>query len=150
MSRGGARARSGPPPDPSALKRERDGDQWTTLPVEGRAGDPPEWPLARATIREKALWAREWARPQAVEWERNGQELEVALYVRSLVAAEKAKASVPARTLVRQQQEALGLSLPGLLRNRWRIGQPEPAPKRAPSPEPVRDRFTVVAGGAAS
>jgi hypothetical protein len=68
------------------------------------------------------LWNREWKRPQAVEWERNGQEVEVALYVRSLVAAEKLDAPTNLRTLVKQQQEALGISLPGLARNRWRIG----------------------------
>jgi hypothetical protein len=44
-------------------------------------------------------------------WERNGQDAEVALFVRSLVAAEARDAPVAARTLVRQQQEALGLSL---------------------------------------
>jgi hypothetical protein len=71
------------------------------------------------------LWAARVARPQAVMWERNGQELEVALYVRSLADAEQMDASVAARTLVRQQQEALGLSLPGLARNRWRIGEVE-------------------------
>jgi hypothetical protein len=36
------------------------------------------------------VWAGEWRRPQAVMWERFGQELEVALYVRCLVRAEQA------------------------------------------------------------
>ena len=123
MPKGGARARSGQAPDPEALRRERDkpGD-WTTLPAEGRAGDPPEFPLADESEREAVLWAREWRRPQAVMWERNGQELEVAMYVRTVALAERRDAPVNARTLVRQQQEALGLSMPGLLRNRWRIG----------------------------
>jgi len=79
-------------------------------------------------------------------WERNGQELEVALYVRSLVAAEAEDASVGSRTLVRQQQEALGLSLPGLARNRWRIASVEP---RAAAPRArTRSRLKVVPGGA--
>src|SRR4051794_27783932 len=97
------------------------------LPAAGREGAMPKWPLSKATAREVTLWKREWRRPQAVMWERNGQELEVALYVRSLAAAEKLDASVAARTLVRQQQESLGLSLPGLARNRWRIEHVEPA-----------------------
>lgn len=47
MPRGGARVHSGPPPDPTALRRDRpeDKESWTTLPAEGRQGDPPAWPL---------------------------------------------------------------------------------------------------------
>jgi hypothetical protein len=115
------------------------------LPASGREGDPPSWPLSRAVKRERDLWAAEWRRPQAVEWERNGQEVEVALYVRSLVAAEHPDAIVGARTLVKQQQEALGLSLPGLARNHWRIGDVAPA---ATAEAPARARLKVVAGGA--
>lgn len=150
MASGGTRARSGPPPDPNALRRDRDADGWTTLPVAGRVGDPPPWPLSRVTHREGTLWAREWRRPQAVVWERNGMELEVALYVRSFAAAEKPKATVAARTLVRQQQEALGLSIPGLARNRWRIVDEQPvAPTRGATPGgEARERFRVVTGGA--
>lgn len=102
--------------------------------------------------RELEVWAGEWRRPQAVEWERNGQELEVALYVRALVAAEAPDAKVTLRTLVKQQQEALGLSLPGLARNRWRIPDEATDDQMAPTPiEPgksARDRFTVHDGGA--
>lgn len=150
--KGGARARSGPPPDPHALRRDRrdDGD-WTTLPADGRAGDPPRWPLTRPTKRELELWAREWRRPQALMWEHNGQELEVAFLVRSIVAAEKRDAPVTLRTLVRQQMEALGISAAGLVRNRWRIGQPadtDPAAAAAPpAGGRARQRFKVVKGG---
>jgi hypothetical protein len=76
-------------------------------------------------------------------WERNGQEVEVALYVRSLRVAEQPKAPVNARTLVKQQQEALGVSLPGLLRLRWRIGHVSPAV----APQVARSGLKVVAGG---
>jgi hypothetical protein len=72
--------------------------------------------------REGVLWCREWRRPQAVVWEWNGQEIEVAMYVRTLVAAEKPGAAHNMRNLVRQQQETLGISLTGLARNQWRIG----------------------------
>ena len=79
MSSGGARARSGPPPDPNALRRDRpsDRDGWVTLPAEGRQGDAPEWPLVGQSDREAELWAAEWRRPQAVQWELTGAELEV-------------------------------------------------------------------------
>lgn len=129
------------------------------LPAAGRVGSAPEWPLAEAPAaelgeRELVLWEREWRRPQAILWERNGQELEVALYVRAVADAERFGASVSARTLVKQLQEALGLSVPGLLRNRWRIEADAQAEAGGPAPVPgstakkgARDRFTVVDGG---
>lgn len=148
--RGGARARSGPAPDPDALRRERDGDSWITLPVEGRKGKAPAWPLSAKSKRESTLWDREWKRPQAVEWERNGQEVEVAMYVRTLVASEKLDATQGMRNLLRQQMEALGISLPGLARNQWRIGEASGAAatsKPTPSAAQGRNRFKVVQGG---
>jgi hypothetical protein len=187
--KGGARARSGPPPDPNALRRDRPGDKpWTPLPAEGRAGPPPEWPLlgvdahidtltkaagkdaAKLMVvervaeqihdRELALWAREWRRPQAVEWERNGQEVEVALYVRAVVVAERGNAATSLRNLVRQYQEALGISLPGLARNHWRIEEAKDDANAPPGPssraakpkdkgkaKSARERFEVLDGG---
>lgn len=154
MAKGGARARSGPAPDPEALRRERDEGDWIDLPAEGRRGRAPAWPLTQATARERKLWTREWKRPQAVMWERNGQEVEVALYVRAVAAAELLGATAAARSLVLRYQEALGLSLPGLARNRWRIAtssQPQPRRSngRAPAPASARKRFKVVTGGRA-
>lgn len=144
--KGGARARSGPPPDPDSLT-QADGE-WTILPSSGRVGDVPRWPLAAPSDRELALWDSEWRRPQAVMWERQGQELEVGLFVRTFVRAEAADASAALVTLVRQGMEALGLSVPGMLRNRWRISEVEPgrpAVQRQPS---SRDRLRVVGGDA--
>lgn len=158
MPKGGARAHSGPPPDPNALRRDRDSGEWLVLPAAGRPEKAPEWPLENQTDREAAIWEIEWARPQAVMWEQNSQELEVAMYVRSFATAEQMNATVAARTLVRQQQEALGLSLPGLHRNKWRIeGEPLPPPTpkprgkkgKAKTPRSARSRFKVVDGGAA-
>lgn len=46
MTSGGARARSGPAPDPNALRRTRDAKEWIKLKREGRGDVPaPEWPL---------------------------------------------------------------------------------------------------------
>lgn len=77
--RGGARVQSGPAPDPDAIRRDRPSDQatWTALP-DRRDGSLPAWPLPDQTPREAVLWVREWQRPQAVMWERNGQQVEVA------------------------------------------------------------------------
>lgn len=153
MAKGGARARSGPPPDPNALRRERDSGEWVTLPAEGRPGKPPRFPLTKQTARERTLWKNEWSRPQAIMWERNRQELEVALYVRSVADAEKPGASANIRNLVKQLQEALGISLPGLHRNRWRI-EPNETSQTAAKPNhrakpktSAKSRFRVIDGG---
>lgn len=155
MPSGGARSRSGPPPDPTALRRDRKTDgEWTTLPAEGRDGPPPAWPLTKAKARETELWRILWAKPQAVQWERMGQEFEVAMYVRRLAEAEQPDSSVAGSTLVRQMADALGLTIPGLRVNRWKIAADQVAEKReqrraaAPKKPLARDRFKVVGGAA--
>lgn len=151
MPRGGARARSGPAPEPNALRRERDTGEWVELPASGRENDPPEWPLERPTSRELELWASEWRRPQAIMWERNGQAVEVAMYVRALVDAESPRASVAARTLVRQLMDSLGISVPGMRAARWKIvDEVEPQAQGRPEGRPsARERLKVVDGGGA-
>lgn len=148
MTKGGARARSGPAPDPDSLTQV-DGE-WTILPAAGREGPAPSWPLPSPSERELLLWSQVWESPQAVMWERFGQVLEVALFVRTFGRAEERDATAALVTLVRQGQEALGLSMPGMLRNRWRIEDVD-----APSDEVVddeddpRNRLTVVSSGVA-
>lgn len=201
MASGGARARSGPAPDPNALTRDKVrksalNGEWVKLPASGRKGRTPPWPLDREKAptkaevkelearaadlenelaaeaasaelariekvqriqkREGVLWARLWRKPQAIVWDLFGQHDEVAIYVRTLVDSEQIGARPNVRTLLRQQQEALGLSLPGLARNRWVIvddeaaaAQPAPAPQAASTPArpSARDRFNVLPGG---
>jgi len=128
VSKGGARPRSGPPPDPEALRRERRTDgEWLTLPAAGRKGKSPAWPLSTASRRESILWNRLWKKPQALEWERLGQEIEVALYVRRLVEAEYHDSKVNLSTLVRQMGDSLGLTTPGMRANRWKVEVIKPA-----------------------
>lgn len=155
MPKGGARARSGPAPDPKALRREREDGQWTKLPAKGREEPPPEWPLTRPTARERKLWERLWTtRPQAVMWNRLSQEIEVALYVRRLAEAEKRGSRVTLSTLVRQMADSLGLTPAGLARNRWLIVHDEVGERRTeaassqPARPPSRERFAVVRDGA--
>lgn len=132
MASGGARATSGPPADPSAARRERKDDAgWIQLPAVGRTDPAPTWPLTGLTPRESELWEREWQRPQAIMWERNGQDIEVALYVRRLIIAEDPDAPVTLLTWIRQMQESLGLSVPGLARNRWIIVDGTAGPQHA-------------------
>ncbi|WP_327703627.1 hypothetical protein OG530_19245 [Streptomyces decoyicus] len=155
MPKGGARTRSGPAPDPDALRRERDAGEWKVLPAEGREGATPEWPLTEQAEREDELWERLWRMPQALMWERYGQDIEVALYVRRLVEAEARDAGVNLGTLVRQMSDSLGLTTPGMRANRWRIDRPEEeeaAPGPGSSVTPItpgsaRARLRSVSGG---
>jgi hypothetical protein len=139
--RGGPRTRSGPASDPNALRR-RSASEWTLLPFEGRAGSPPPWPLVKPTDRERDLWRKLWALPQAAMWEQQHQELEVALYVRRLTEAEQPGSRIGLGTLVRQIADSLGLTTPGMRANRWRIEEaPKPVQPAIPLRRSARDRM---------
>lgn len=155
MARGGARVVSGPAPDPMALRRNRPSDKagWTLLPAGGREGEPPEWPLTEPADRELRLWDELWEQPQALMWEELGQHLEVALFVRCLAEAEQRDAKVDVRKLARTYLDSLGLSVQGMLRNRWKISPSSPAvvapsleeaERPAPRRQSARDRMKVV------
>lgn len=152
MTSGGARARSGPPPERTAVRNGRSGADWVRLPASGRAGDAPAFPLPRPTVRERAVWAEIWMTPQALMWEAAGQEREVANFVRTQVEAEKRGAPSALRTLVLRMEEHLGLSQPGLARNRWLIVDDTaqaaaPAGEGSGPPIPIsdaRDRFRRI------
>lgn len=149
MPKGGARSRSGPPPDPNALRRDRDSGDWTTLDPAGRQGDPPEWPLDGQRAREAVLWSEVWAYPQAAMWERDHHEHAVALYVRSLNDLESDDPPATLLAQVRQYGTELGLTPSGMARNRWKIGRQAlvgvpSAPSRT-QPDPSRRRLQAVA-----
>lgn len=141
MPSGGARARSGPAPDPNALRRDRDQAGWVTLPTEGLP-KAPEWPLVDPSDRELGIWKALWTeRPQAHMWLQLHLADEVALYVRWLVQAESPEASAAILTIVRQLAESLGISVPGMHRNKWKIaGAGEAAGKAARATAPARRR----------
>lgn len=158
MSRGGARSRSGPAQDPRALRRMRkaDADGWTTLPAEGRDGDPPEWPLTEPTPREMVLWERWWAKPEALLWESDGSLDYVALTVRMFAEAEVVKASAENRKTVRMMMADLYLTRDAKDRARIKVASDEVAEKRAeheertaatPPQSSARDRVKVVSSG---
>lgn len=152
MASGGARARSGPAPDPNALRRDRKDDaSWLTLPANGRGEKAPAFPLLEPDARELQLWDTFWAKPQAILWERNGQTFEVALHVRTFFEAERPDAPSALRTLVRQQADALLLTIPAMHSARVRISHDEVAEKRdeveTPQRLSARDRLRAVDGG---
>ena len=153
MGSGGARVNSGPAPDPNALRRDRKSDAgWTVLPSGDRGKPAPEWPLDGFSDREATLWAVFWAKPQAALWERNGQLFEVAMHVRCFAEAEVPTAATPLRTLVRQQADALLLTIPAMHSARVKISEDEVSQKREVA-SPVaarkssRDRLKVVVDG---
>jgi hypothetical protein len=143
MSSGGARVRSGPAPDPQALRRDRDASDWQRWPAT-RTAPAPTWPLARATKRELVLWAREWTRGEANAWQAYGMEVEVAMYVRNLREVEKAGSSATARNLLLRQMDSLGLTVGGKAKNRWIIAADGIVPRETPeddeTPEPTPRR----------
>lgn len=142
----GGHARSGPKPDPNALRRNRAGDEeWTTLPLEGFKGTVPEFPLDGAFKSELALWSRLWKKPQAIMWDKLGMELDVAAYVRAFLESVEPEASAGLKTAVLRMSAEIGLSLPGMHSFRWRFAEDELAKKRdAPvkvSGKSARDRL---------
>lgn len=156
MPRGGARVVSGPPPDPRSLKQAKIAERggWTTLPAEGRQESAPEWPLVSPADRELDLWEKLWSLPQAVMWEAMGQQDEVAMYVRCFVEAERIDGRIDIKKLARQYADSLGLSVQGMLRNRWKVAPaaeaeqaPQPAAEPAPQRPSARDRLRIVPRG---
>jgi hypothetical protein len=123
--------------------------------VTGRAGDPPAWPLTDIRPREEEFWPQLWRMPQAVEWERLDQTVQVALYVRRLVDAEAPGTPTNLTTLVRQLGDSLGLTIPGMRALRWKVSSVAPVPKAEPAageaelkPPSTRERFRVIRGAA--
>lgn len=128
MPKGGARARSGPAPDPNALRRNRRDDQagWKLLPRE-RPGEPPAWPLTPASERELEVWATMWRKPVAFLWEREQLTEQVAMYVRQFVEGEQPNSSAENRKTVRLLGEDLYLSLSSRMRARIRVEGEDPS-----------------------
>jgi len=145
---GGARIRAGRPPNPDRAPKTGP-DAFLTLPAGDSGLEAPPWPLTRPLKREVVLWERIWQRPQAREWARLGMADEVAFYVRRFVEAEDRGASTRAATVVRQLGDALGLSIPGMRANRWRImsevDELDATKRPSSAAEPSRQRLRVVA-----
>lgn len=84
-------------------------------------------------------------------WQRLDQRYEVALFARNLARAEQPMASVELQKVVRQYLDSLGLSVAGMLRNRWRLAEPvtaaAQAPKAAAPQLSARSRLKVVSSG---
>lgn len=169
MGAGGARFRSGPAPDPNALRRLRKDDAagWVTLPARGRPGRAPKWPLP--SVAEKLAengeveveglptewmleqWRRLWKLPQAHMWAKYSLHVQVAHYLVAFHDSLLPDAPAAARAEVRRFEEELGISLSGMARHRWRFAEDEVGEKRSskkksvePAPGSVRARLSAV------
>lgn len=176
MPSGGARARSGPPPDPNALRRDRSGDAgWVTLPAEGFMGETPEYPLPKVPVweiyfldkqrikapnenetdarfeRELSLWGALWRKPQAAMWAKLGMEFEIAAYVRAYVESTGEDSNSGLKTAVLRMAGEIGLSLPGMHSLRWKFADDDLKARREDAvPEKkvsARDRLKAINGG---
>lgn len=156
MPRGGARNRSGPPPDPNSGRSDRRGLRLDALPAEGYDGDPPPFPLPKIKVfdfyfedkqrvkefdadatearydREVELWALTWRTPQAAAWVREPWRWQtVAMYVRTMVVCESGEATAADKNSVHRFADQIGLTPAGLKENGWKIATDEVAAKRA-------------------
>ena len=148
MSRGGARNRSGPGADPTSGRSDRRGFSLTALPSQGYDGPPPEFPLAKPSDRELAVWAELWRTPQACAWSMPSESWRtptVALYVRTRVRCEAT--DVPATLLgqLHRFADQIGLTTAGLAEMGWSVAKDtlsekrnEREPEADDEPEPER------------
>lgn len=148
MGRGGARNRSGPQPDESSGRSDAREFKLSALPTAGFDGEPPEFPLPSASVREIEVWAEAWSTPQACAWSiEPWRHRTVAMWVRWSVRMEADDASAALGNVVVRFADQIGLTPAGLKENGWKIADaPSPVPA-ASSPVArmsARDRLKVV------
>jgi hypothetical protein len=178
MPRGGARNRSGPPPDPNSGRSDRRGLKLTTLPSEGYCGEVPEFPLSKISVydvyfedkkrvkeldedatqarweRELELWHWAWSTPQACAWTREPWRwYTVAMWVRTSAVCESSDATAADKNSLHRFADQIGLTPAGLRENGWSIAADTVSEKRSErsDPEPTvtrQRRLRAVDGGA--
>lgn len=171
MVSGGARARSGPPADPNALRRDRKDDKaWVDLPLVPLS-DIPSFPLPKISVydvyyvdkqrvrefdeasteerweSECELWADLWSKPQAHMWAALGLKWQVAAYVRAYLESVGADSNAGLKTAAIRMEAELGLSTVGMGQLRWSIAPVESIDLREVSAPPrasSRDRLKAL------
>lgn len=121
----------GPVPKPDSQRRRRNATvSMTRLPIEGRQGEPPAWPLAASAAFDEDTWRDLWSTPQAAAWERLGVGA-VRMVARYVVLLAEADVGEPKAAMeVRQLEDRLGLSPLAMLRLRWEVAPDEVAEQR--------------------
>jgi len=162
LTKGGARNRSGPQPDPNSGRSDRRGLKLGQLPSEGYSGVVPDFPIPqmdRFTIetdedgkrhrvndadashefrsRELEVWGESWAMPQASMWARESWRWPtVAEFCRLKTVVEMepdANASLVAQ--LHRFRDQIGLTPAGLRENGWSIVSDELESRRTPVAE---------------
>lgn len=116
------------------------------LPMSGRKGPTPTWPLTihafpRGAREEAKLWKHMWTTPQSLVWELQGMELQVARWVRLMVDWQRTARSAGLAE-VRMLEDRLGLTPLALLRLGWVIEDDPPAAEvDTPKVLDIRDRL---------
>jgi hypothetical protein len=105
----------------------------TKLPIEGRSGKAPDWPLTAQSSAETEVWAQLWVTPQAVAWERLGWTRTVARYCRVLVASEDRDATPALLAQAVALEDRLGLTPKAMRLLLWEIASDDVAEKRQTS-----------------
>lgn len=162
--RGGARNRSGPPPDPNSARSDHRGYRLSALPPEGFQGKPPRWPLParvcesdaetrRVAARERAMWRWAWRTPQAWAWSQPTELWRlpiIAMWVRTFVICEGSTATAADKNSLHRFADQVGFTDAGLKAMGWKIAAPledddagEPDVDEEDE-QPVTRRFTVV------
>lgn len=174
MTSGGARNRSGPPPDERSGRSERRGYSLTALPSAGYRGRVPTWPLPDRVVyrweseegrrfqvrdteetelvadREKAMWRWAWRTPQACAWSMPSESWRlytIALYVRTFVLCESSEATAADKASLHRFADQIGMTPAGLAQMGWKIAIDEVAKKaaeRQPSATPPARRLRDV------
>lgn len=103
----------------------------TTLPVEGRKGAAPKWPLDTSSPAELKRWKLLWAKPQAALWEAMSLELEVAQFTRISVRSEEAGAPVTLLGEARRRADGLLLSPTSMFKTQVQLIDTETGTKAA-------------------
>lgn len=165
MTKGGARARSGPPADPGSGRSEKRGFTLTALPSEGYKRRPPAFPLPKLKrfkvsavtggrvidqagttafrAREMQIWNEAWKTPQACAWSVDPWRWSTIgefCRVKCLVEAEP-EASAALLSRLREYRNEIGLSPDGLRVNGWAIAVDQVAPRRTAKKATKEEEF---------
>lgn len=147
MSRGGARIRSGPRPDPTSGRSEQRKFVLTALPVEGFSDAPPNFPIPddfgdqELRERELTIWVDAWRTPQAAAWSMEPwRHRIVAQYCRLAAIVELDPNPGPGLVAqLHRYRDQIGLTPAGLVENGWKIAS-EPVKIEAVAERPVQRR----------
>lgn len=152
MASGGARNRSGPPPDPNSGRSDRRGVSLTALPASYDKA-APVFPLPDLSVREAEVWAETWRLPQANAWalpSESWRVRSVAMWVRLSVRCEDPEASASLLGQLHRFADQIGLTTAGLAEMGWRVAPDEVAGQAEKRSSPVvrQERRLRVAGDA--